>query len=279
MAGFNTLSCRLGEEISVKDGFSMEKLKQIMEDAECVLIGIGSEFGREFLDKELFQIYTEKKKQTEEVYDWLLPFIRGEVDVNEQCKKYLQAYQQIFELVKNKNYFVITLNQDDIILNSSFDKGKITAPCGSYQRLQCSNGCEESMVQAEESVAEIIEQLKDAALTLEDITRPTCERCGAPLVFNVVEEKNYMEEGYMKSWEKYKMWLIGTLNRKLCLLELGVDFRYPSIIRWAFEKVAFLNEKAVLVRINEKYPQLTEELKGKAYSYHVNSVDFFYQSN
>lgn len=256
----------------------MDKFKKIIEEAECVLIGIGSEFGCDTLDEDLLRIYAEKKKQSGEACDWLLPFMRSKIGKSEQSKKCMKAYQQIFELVKSKNYFVVTLNKDDIIFNSSFEGGKITAPCGSYQRLQCAKGCQESLIPANEIVEYTLEQLKDSSLTLAEIAPPVCQQCGAEMVFNVVDAENYMEEGYMKSWEKYRRWLTGTLNRKLCLLELGVDFTYPSIIRWAFEKVAFLNEKAVLVRINEKYPQLAEELKGKAYSYPMNAVDFFNQS-
>ena len=122
---------------------------------------------------------------------------------------------------------------------------------------------------------EVISKLKQPEVTISEITKPVCGKCGKELVFNTVEAEKYLESVYMKSWEKYRMWLTGTLNRKVCLLELGVDFKYPSIIRWAFEKVAFINEKAVFVRINGAYPQLTEGLKGKAYSYHKNSVEFF----
>ena len=83
-----------------------------------------------------------------------------------------------------------------------------------------------------------------------------------------------MEEGYQKQWEKYTKWLQGTLNKKLCILELGVELNLPSIIRWPFEKVAFYNQKASFFRVNESLYQMTENLSDKGVSIAKNAVDF-----
>ena len=84
----------------------------------------------------------------------------------------------------------------------------------------------------------------------------------------------YNEEGYMDSWKNYGTWLSRTLNRKVVILELGTDFTYPTVIRWAFEKVVMINNKAYMYRINEKFWQLTEEINEKAESIKMNSIDY-----
>ena len=231
----------------------VEELKKIVDDSDCVLIGIGSEFAWNPLNLELMKIFSEKKKAEglNEETDWLLPFINSYSCMHEEPEKILKAYDNLYQLIKGKNYFIVTLNTDEQIGKSKLEKEKITAPCGSMYRLQCSCGCEDSIIDARDVVEEVISKLKQPETTIAGISKPTCEKCGKELIFNVVESKNYLESGYIKSWEKYRMWLTGTLNRKVCLLELGADFKYPSIIRWAFEKVAFINEKAVFVRINE----------------------------
>ena len=89
---------------------------------------------------------------------------------------------------------------------------------------------------------------------------------------NIVKTEGYLEEGYLPSWERYRTWLSCTLNKKLCILELGVGFQYPSVIRWPFEKTAFLNQKASFVRVNSKFFQISEELKGKAISIPQNPL-------
>ena len=66
----------------------------------------------------------------------------------------------------------------------------------------------------------------------------------------------------------------GYINKKLCILELGVDMTYPSIIRWPFEKVAFYNNKAHFVRVNERLYHMSEEIKDKGISVPKNAVEW-----
>lgn len=95
-----------------------------------------------------------------------------------------------------------------------------------------------------------------------------CPTCGAPLKFHTVTNPDYLESGYLPQWEHYKKWLTATLNKKLCILELGVDFTFPHVIRFPFEKTAFYNKKAAFVRVNTRFPQLEAELaaEGRAVS-------------
>ena len=48
-----------------------------------------------------------------------------------------------------------------------------------------------------------------------------------------------------KSFERYLHWLGFTLNQKLCILELGVGFVQPQVIRFPFEKTCYFNQKSV----------------------------------
>ena len=72
----------------------------------------------------------------------------------------------------------------------------------------------------------------------------------------------------------YMKWLQGTLNRKLCVLELGVSLKFPTVIRFPFEKTAFFNRKAQFIRVHEKLYQLSEELADKGISQPENAVNF-----
>ena len=46
-----------------------------------------------------------------------------------------------------------------------------------------------------------------------------------------------------ENWKSYTLWLSCTLNRNTVLLELGENYKDPSLIRWPFEKTAMLNNK------------------------------------
>ena len=70
-------------------------------------------------------------------------------------------------------------------------------------------------------------------------------------------------EGH-ESWEKYLHWLSFTLNQKLCVLELGVGFAHPQLVRFPFEKTAYFNKNQDISESAENFHSfqrrsLTEE--------------------
>ena len=101
-----------------------------------------------------------------------------------------------------------------------------------------------------------------------------CPHCGAVTAFNQVGCEKYNEQGYMAQWVEYRNWLQRTINKKLCMIELGVGMKYPTIIRWPFEKIAYCNNKASFIRVHNYLYQMTEELKGKGISVEADPVSF-----
>ena len=61
--------------------------------------------------------------------------------------------------------------------------------------------------------------------------------------------------------------------------ELGVSLDYPTVIRWPFEKVTFVNNKAHLIRVHEKLYHHTPEIKEKTDSIQMNSVNYILQES
>lgn len=230
------------------------ELKKMMKEADMVLVGIGEVFQEDFHDvivekdkeKTIFEEYAKKK--------YLDTCQKNEID---------EAYEKLSELLQDKNYFIVTLSNDDKIYKSSLRKDRIVAPCGTYHALQCEEVCTEDIYPIEEYENE-----------LEQGKIPVCPHCGKPLVMNHLGCKKYSEEGYLKQWSIYTKWLQGTLNRKVCILELGAGMRYPSVIRWPFEKVTFLNQKASLIRVHQHLYQLTEEIGNRGISVEEDPIDF-----
>lgn len=77
-----------------------------------------------------------------------------------------------------------------------------------------------------------------------------------------------------EQWNTYMRWLSGTLGHKLCILELGVGFTAPQLIRWPFEKTAQFNLKSTFIRVHKSFPQLSEEAArtGRAISVKEDAV-------
>lgn len=189
---------------------------------------------------------------------YVLIGIGSEWKLQDNKEDLLKAYNKLADILKDKNYYIVTICTDDVIYESNLSEERITAPCGSNKRYQCENACK-GIIKNENEI---------------DVTKDTCPMCGGKYELNNVTSTNYNEDGYMESWKKYGLWLQGTLNRKITILELGTDFSYPTVIRWAFEKVAMINNKAYMYRISEKFWQLTEDIKDKAESIKENSVNY-----
>ena len=80
-----------------------------------------------------------------------------------------------------------------------------------------------------------------------------------------------------EQWNSYLNWLTATLNHSLCILELGVGFEAPQVIRWPFEKTVAFSLKSVLIRVNGKFPQLSKEISERGISVTQNALDLFSQ--
>lgn len=167
-----------------------------------------------------------------------------------------EAYDHLHTLLKGKDYFIVTMATDGEIFQSKLDPSRITAPCGNDHWLQCSDACTKDIWEEGE------------------IPDGICPHCGKPLVSNTLEAGNYIEEGYLPQWKAYTTWLTTTLNRKLTVLELGVGFKIPSVIRWPFEKTVYVNKKSRMYRVNETFAQKAEEIGERMVSVEENSVEF-----
>ncbi len=209
-----------------------------VNDADLVLIGIGTEF-------------EEKKFKFSE--------------------NAIQALQELLSILQGKNYYVITTCMNSILKKAGFPADRIVSPCGNVEKKQCDAGCENSLAELSEEEKELYNE----AIIKEELPfLGVCPVCGEKMVLNNVYAKQYDENGYLEDWKRYTKWLQGTLNKKLCVLELGVDMVFPSIIRWPFEKVAFYNQKAVFIRVNEKLYHMSEELKDKGIAVEKNAIDW-----
>ena len=108
-----------------------------------------------------------------------------------------------------------------------------------------------------------------------DIQPPTvCPACGGPLHPNTIRTEGYLQDAYLPSWKTYTTWLSGTLHRRLCVLELGVSFAHPSVIRFPFEKTVFYNKKASLLRVHPTLCQVPQELEGRGMAVAAEPVQF-----
>mgnify|MGYP002578934391 CR=1 FL=1 len=69
-------------------------------------------------------------------------------------------YRQLYQLVQDKNYFVITTNVDAQFQKSGFSPNRIFAVQGDYGLLQCATGCHDTLYENETLVKQMIAQFQ-----------------------------------------------------------------------------------------------------------------------
>lgn len=255
-----------------------EILEQMME-ADMLLIGLGEEFDNESLFRDSEQYRRMRKRFEDTDKEWLLPAYQDMLRT-EQDHSLRETLCKFSEILKDKDYFVVTTSTNRVISQIPWREGRFVAPCGNGWRKQCIHGCVEGLSELKEAEEETLYALfhsmergtaepRDAGAIL-----GKCPFCGEELIFNNIYTSSYDEKGYLERWGVYTKWLQGTLNRRLFILELGVGMQCPTVIRFPFEKVAFYNQKAFLCRVNGTLYHLTENLREKGCSISENSVDW-----
>lgn len=262
----------------------MEILKKAIEEAQLILVGIGNEFAQNFSGIENDSFYSGLLEQIsgEENKDQLLQYIKYHYIKRKPDTRIIKAYNNLSELLKGKNYFVVSLCMDDLIYQSNLNADRIVSPCGGYRALQCGKECvtdQEMLVSDKAVFEELLKSIDECDGDINNIDFPVCAECCKTLWFNQLGTPEYKEEGYLEQWQLYTKWLQGTLNRNICIIELGAGLQFPQIIRFPFEKIAFYNQKARFFRVHSKLYQLTEELKDKGISVKENPVDFLLKGN
>ena len=256
--------------------------KQAIKQADYIIIGAGSGLSTaagllysgekfekdfiEFIEKYHFDnLYSasfyEFKTQEEK---WA--FFAKMIKLNRYNEKPLKLYQELYEIVKNKEYFVLSTNVDGQFYNSGFDKDKIFEVQGDYSYLQCENACHNKLYNNKELVEKWLRNTKKCKIPSDLVMK--CPVCGGNMDMNLRKDANFVQdENWYRQSEKYEDFLSRSKGKNVVLLEIGVGFNTPGIIRFPFERMTAISEKTTLIRINKDYPNPMLEIKNKTISF------------
>ena len=251
----------------------IEQLHQLIADADYVLIGAGAglsaaagldyageDFRREFREwinrYGITDLYSSSfypfKTEEERWACWAkhIWFARFRPEA-------LPLYRQLFDVVKGKNYFVITTNVDGQFEKAGFDQERIFATQGDYAYFQPASGSPEELYYNKEWVEHALPAIKDCRIPT-DLIPYTPE--GKAVAMNLRCDDTFVEDAHWhQQAERYQQFVEKAYEKRLLLLELGVGFNTPVIIRFPFERMAAQFPLTTLVRFNRDYPQLTTE--------------------
>ncbi len=252
--------------------------KQAIKQADYIIIGAGSglsaaaglkysgeKFERNY--KKFIEKYHFEDLYSASFYDFSSQeekwaFFAKMIKLNRYNEKPLKLYQKLYEIIKDKNYFVLSTNVDGQFFNSGFDKDKVFEVQGDYCYLQCENACHNKLYYNKELVEKWIQNTVDCKIPSNLVMK--CPVCGGNMDMNLRKDANFVQDSnWYDMSRKYDEFLGRTKDKNVVLLEIGVGFNTPGIIRFPFEQMTNNSKKTTLIRINKDYPSTMLEIKNK----------------
>ena len=254
----------------------VERLKKAIDNADSVVIGAGAglsasagfTYSGERFDKYFSDFsakYGFKDMYTGGFYPYssleeYWAFWSRNIYVNRYTDALEPVYDNLLEIVGNKDYFVITTNVDHCFQKAGFDKYRLFYTQGDYGLFQCSVPCHNKTYDNEEAVKLMLEQQKDSRIPSELV--PKCPVCGKPMSMNLRCDDTFVEdEGWHMAAERYENFLNSRKNQHILFIELGVGYNTPVIIKYPFWQMTAKNPKAVYACINRQEAVCPKEIQ------------------
>lgn len=257
----------------------VNRLKQAFSDADAVLIGAGAglstaagfsyagdRFRRFFSD--FIQKYHFRDMYTGGFYPFSTPeekwaYWSRYILINRYENPPKPVYTRLMNLVKDKDYFVITTNVDHCFQKAGIDKQRLFYTQGDYGLFQCSTPCHRRTYDNEEVILKMVAEQKDMRIPSSLV--PRCPKCGEPMTMNLRSDETFVEDlGWNEAASRYVDWVQARLDKKLLLLELGVGSNTPAIIKYPFWKLTAQNKSATYVCVNSGEAECPKQIEDRA---------------
>lgn len=258
---------------------NIKRLRSALADAEAVVIGAGSGLstaagltysGERFVKH--FGDFIEKYNIQDMYSGGFYPFETLEeywawwsrhIMINRYEKAPKPVYDKLLELVRDKDYFVLTTNVDHQFQLAGFDKKRLFYTQGDYGLWQCSQPCCQRTWDNEEAVRRMVAEQREMRVPTELV--PHCPVCGRPMTMNLRCDSTFVQnEGWYAAAGRYQDFLRRHEGVRVVYLELGVGGNTPAIIKYPFWKYTITNSNATYICINYGQAYAPQEIKRQA---------------
>ncbi len=201
------------------------------------------------------------------------------VFLNRYCDPPKPVYKNLLELVKDKDYFVLTTNVDHCFQKAGFDKHRLFYTQGDYGLWQCSKSCHNKTYDNGDIIRQMVEaqgfQVTGQGMelltgTVSKMAVPTelvphCPKCGAPMAMNLRADHTFVQdEGWYIAAGRYDDFVRRHKNTPVLYLELGVGMNTPGIIKYNFWRQVYQNPKANYICINKGQSYAPREIANRS---------------
>lgn len=257
----------------------IERLQTVLQDCDAVVIGAGSGLstaagftytGERF--EKYFSDFAAKYGIKDMYSGGFYPFPTMEefwaywsryIYINRYQDAPKPVYEDLLNLVRDKDYFVITTNVDHCFQKAGFDKKRLFYTQGDYGLFQCSEPCCQETFENEAMIREMVTRQEDMKVPTELL--PVCPHCGKPLTMNLRSDNKFVEdEGWHAATERYENFLRTRDGQKVLFLELGVGYNTPVIIKYPFWQMTAKNPNAIYACINQGQAVCPQEIQRQA---------------
>lgn len=258
----------------------IEKLVQTIQDADCVVVGgasgLSAAGGGDFYYEDnasyrkYFKKYAEKYhfkgafagmmhqwSSREEFWGYLATFLH-----TTQTAPVREPYLDLDALLKDKDFFVLTTNQDTQFAKLYPDE-KVAEIQGDHRFFQCSSCCADDTWDAVKPVSEMIQAMGESTAIPSDLI-PRCPHCGREAFPWVRGYGNFLQgKKYEEQYDKISRYVLAHKDSRILFLELGVGRLTPMFIQEPFWNLTLSFPHARYIAVNNQYNFLPRQLEDK----------------
>ncbi|MDE6836832.1 MAG: Sir2 silent information regulator family NAD-dependent deacetylase [Acutalibacter sp.] len=274
----------------------LERLKEALDRADSVLIGAGAglstsagftysgerfekyfgDFAAKYGFRDMYSGGFYPYKTLEEHWAYWSRYVY----INRYMAPPKPVYDQLYQLIKDRDYFVLTTNVDHCFQRAGFDKERLFYTQGDYGLFQCSLTCHIDTYdnyktirgmalaqgfQIDETGKLFLPENGLPAMAVPTELLPVCPKCGAPMAMNLRSDDTFVEdEGWLKAAERYGNFVKSHRAGRVLFLELGVGYNTPGIVKYPFWQMTAENPQALYACVNMGQAVCPEEIAGQS---------------
>lgn len=277
---------------SVPYEMQIQQAAQAIADADCVLIGVGAgmsaaagaQYGGDFFEKNFgeFQRKYGNGPYMHDMYSagfypypdeesywgyWSKQAVLGGIKLD-----ITPLHRKLLDGLSGKDIFVLSTNADGQFVKAGLPQKKIFCTQGDYFHIQCAHACHDKTYDATDMFLQMDQARRDCKVPTYMV--PRCPVCGGSMDMNLRKDGYFVQDSaWYEAERNFSEFVTKSIDSKLVLLELGVGFNTPTIIRFPFEKMTREHDNIMLIRLNLDQAVIPESLGSRVIGINADMAD------